>query len=138
MKRQSAAAIAEAKGFFRPELVGRLDEMIVFRPLGSESLCRIADRLLGQLEQRAARSGYTLTHTAGVCQALAAKAASPYGARELRRQVDRAVEQALADRIGVRHRPAGGPLHRRLCRRRQRDADCRRHRHGLTYFSEEK
>ena len=98
-EKQAAAAIAEAKGFFRPELVGRLDEMIVFRPLGSDSLCRIADRLLGQLEQRAARSGYTLTHTPGVCRALAAKAASPYGARELRRQVDRAVEQALADRI---------------------------------------
>ena len=81
--------------------MGRLDEMIVFRPLGAESLCRIADRLLAQLEQRAARSGYRLTHTAGVCRALAAKAASPYGARELRRQVDRAVEQALADRIAA-------------------------------------
>ena len=98
-EKQAQQAIAEAKSFFRPELLGRLDDMIVFRPLGPESLSAIADRLLGQLEQRAARSGYTLTHTPKVCRALAAKAASPYGARELRRQVDRAVEQALADRI---------------------------------------
>ena len=100
-EKQAAAAVAEARGFFRPELVGRLDEMIVFRPLGPDSLTAIADRLLVNLEQRAARSGYTLTHTAGVCRALAEKAASPYGARELRRQVDRAVEQALADRIAA-------------------------------------
>ena len=98
-EKQAQQAVAEARSFFRPELLGRLDDTIVFRPLGPESLSAIADRLLGQLEQRAARSGYTLTHTPKVCRALAAKAASPYGARELRRQVDRAVEQALADRI---------------------------------------
>ena len=80
-------------------LVGRLDELIVFRPLEEQSLCSIAEKLLGQLEERAARSGYQLTHTARVGPALAAKAHSPYGARELRRQVDRAVEQAFADQI---------------------------------------
>ena len=62
-------------------------------------MSRIAEKLLSQLEARAARSGYQLTHTPRVGPALAAKARSPYGARELRRQVDRAVEQALADQI---------------------------------------
>ncbi len=98
-EKQSQQAIAEAKSYFRPELVGRLDEMIVFRPLEEESLCAIAEKLLNQLEGRAAKNGYTLTHTARVCHALAARAKSPYGARELRHQVDRAVEQALADHI---------------------------------------
>ena len=81
--------------------------------------------MLCQLEQRAARSGYQLHHTPRVGQALAAKARSAYGARELRRAVDRAVEQALADQIasgtacvgqqldsgllgGWCYRPAGG------------------------------
>lgn len=81
------------------ELAGRLDEMIVFRPLADDSLCAIAEKMLCQLEQRAARSGYQLHHTPRVGQALAAKARSAYGARELRRAVDRAVEQALADQI---------------------------------------
>ena len=98
-EKQSAQAVAEAKQWFRPELIGRLDELIVFRPLGEESMSRIAEKLLSQLEARAARSGYRLTHTPRVGPALAAKARSPYGARELRRQVDRAVEQALADQI---------------------------------------
>ena len=98
-EKQSAQAIEEAKKWFRPELVGRLDEMIVFRPLAEESLCAITEKLLCQLEARAARSGYQLHHTPQVGRALAAKAHSAYGARELRRAVDRAVEQALADRI---------------------------------------
>ena len=98
-EKQSAQAIAEAKKWFRPELVGRLDEMIVFRPLAEESMCAIAEKMLCQLEVRAARSGYQLQHTPRVGAALAAKAGSAYGARELRRAVDRAVEQALADRI---------------------------------------
>ena len=98
-EKQSAQAIEEAKKWFRPELAGRLDEMIVFRPLADDSLCAIAEKLLCQLEQRAAGSGYQLHHTPQVGRALAAKARSAYGARELRRAVDRAVEQALADRI---------------------------------------
>ena len=98
-EKQSAQAIEEAKKWFRPELVGRLDELIVFRPLAEDSLCAIAEKLLGQLEARAARNGYQLTHTPRVGAVLAAKARSPYGARELRRQVDRAVEQALANQI---------------------------------------
>ena len=100
-EKQSAQAIEEAKKWFRPELVGRLDELIVFRPLAEDSLCAIAEKLLGQLEERAAHSGYQLSHTPRVGPALAARARSPYGARELRRQVDRAVEQALADQIAA-------------------------------------
>ena len=100
-EKQSAQAIEEAKKWFRPELVGRLDELIVFRPLADESLCAIAEKLLGQLEERAAHNGYQLTHTPRVGPALAARARSPYGARELRRQVDRAVDQALADQIAA-------------------------------------
>ena len=106
--RQAAQAVEEAKRWLRPELVGRLDEMIVFRPLGEQSLCAIAERLLDQLEQRAAHSGLTLHHTDRVGPALAARARSAYGARELRRQVDRAVEQALSDRIAAGDAPDGG------------------------------
>ena len=100
-EKQSAQAVEEAKKWFRPELLGRLDEVIVFRPLAEETLCAIAEKMLCQLEQRAARSGYRLRHTPQVGAALAARAQSAYGARELRRQVDRAVEQALANRIAA-------------------------------------
>ena len=92
-------AIREAREFFRPELMGRLDETVLFDPLGPEQLAGIADRLLCDLEERAAGQGYTLRHTAAAAKALAGDKVPPYGARELRRTVSRAVEQALADRI---------------------------------------
>ena len=59
-RRRGQQAIQEAKEFFRPELMGRLDETVLFDPLGPEQLAGIADRLLVELEQRAARQGYTL------------------------------------------------------------------------------
>ena len=101
LARQKEQALEEARRFFRPELLGRMDETVVFEPLGARSLEAIADRLLCQLEERAGRSGYTLHHTPQVAQVLAGQAKPGYGARELRRQVSRAVEQALADRIAA-------------------------------------
>ena len=100
-RRRGQQAIQEAKEFFRPELMGRLDETVLFDPLGPEQLAGIADRLLVELEQRAARQGYTLHHTPAAAKMLAGDKVPPYGARELRRTVSRAVEQALADRIAA-------------------------------------
>ena len=100
-RRRGQQAIQEAKEFFRPELMGRLDETVLFDPLGPEQLAGIADRLLVELEQRAARQGYTLHHTPAAAKVLAGDKVPPYGARELRRTVSRAVEQALADRIAA-------------------------------------
>ena len=99
LERQKQLAIAEAKAYFRPELMGRLDEVVVFHPLEEKDLTAIAEQLLNQLEQRAAKNGYRLHHASELPAALAKRAKSPYGARELRRTVVRAVEQALADRI---------------------------------------
>ena len=87
--------------------MGRLDETIVFHPLTREDMTAIAETMLCRLEERAARSGYRLRHTERVGAALAAKAQSAYGARELRRAVDRAVEQALANRIAAGTASAG-------------------------------
>ncbi len=97
--RRAQKALQEAKNYFRPELMGRMDEVVLFDPLGPKQLTRIADRLLGELEERAAVQGYTLRHTPAAAAALAGTEVPSYGARELRRKVGRAVEQALADRI---------------------------------------
>ena len=97
--RRGQKALQEARDFFRPELMGRLDEVVLFDPLGPAQLACIADRLLEELEDRAAHQGYTLRHTPAAAAALAGEETPPYGARELRRKVGRAVEQALADRI---------------------------------------
>ena len=97
--RRGQQALQEARAFFRPELMGRLDDIVLFSPLTPKQLTAIADHLLCELETRAAAQGYTLRHTAAAARALAGDTVPPYGARELRRRVNRAVEQALADRI---------------------------------------
>ena len=63
--------------------------------------------MLCELEERAARQGYTLHHTTAAARMLAGEKVPPYGARELRRTVSRAVEQALADRIAAGTARAG-------------------------------
>ena len=94
------AVLAEAKAYFRPELLGRMDEVVLFHPLEKEHLCRIAHHLLETLEQRALAQGCCLSHTSALAEWLADQAAnSEYGARELRRRVVREVEQAMADAI---------------------------------------
>lgn len=97
--RQKELALEEAKRYFRPELLGRMDETVVFGSLGQADLEIITEQLLLELEQRARRRGYELQHTEEVTKELARRGSSAYGARELRRQVSRAVEQALADSI---------------------------------------
>ena len=99
--RRGKKALQEAKDYFRPELMGRLDDVVLFDPLGPAQLAAIADRLLCELEERAARQGYTLRHTPAATAVLAGDTVPAYGARELRRKVSRAVEQALADRIAA-------------------------------------
>ncbi len=95
-----AEALREAKEHFSPELIGRLDELIVFEPLSGESVAAIAETLLRELEQRAVRLGVCLAHTDAAVQLLAREgydAAS--GARSLRRTVTRRVEQCLAEQL---------------------------------------
>lgn len=105
--RQKELALEEAKRYFRPELMGRMDEVVVFSPLAGKDLEQITEQLLRELEQRAAHCGYRLRHTPEVTTELAHRGNPTYGARELRRQVSRAVEQALADRIAAGQAKSG-------------------------------
>lgn len=92
-------AIGEAKNYFRPELLGRLDEIVVFNGLEEHSLSRIAEQMLVELEARAKKRGYGLSHSPELPEMLARTERKEYGARQLRHKVGRAVEQALADSI---------------------------------------
>ena len=75
--RRGKKALQEAKDYFRPELMGRLDDVVLFDPLGPAQLAAIADRLLCELEERAARQGYTLRMIAGLWCAGAAPQGEP-------------------------------------------------------------
>ena len=89
--------IQEARDFFSPELLGRMDELLVFSPLDAESLQSIGEQMLSQLEERAAEQGILLEHTQQAVHLLVKGGYDPSsGARSLRHAIIRRVEQCLA------------------------------------------
>lgn len=93
-------ALSEAKRHFRPELLNRVDERIVFRPLGRAELRRIAEGMAQKLSSRLAAQGVTLSVAGEALDMLAAQGYDPtYGARPLRRLLRERVEDPLADML---------------------------------------
>jgi ATP-dependent Clp protease ATP-binding subunit ClpB len=90
--------IAEAlRTKFRPELLNRIDEVIRFQPLGDAELAQIVDLLLRGLAERLANRGVELTVTTAAKALIAREGTDPvYGARPLRRAIQRLVENPLA------------------------------------------
>lgn len=82
---------------FRPEFLNRLDEIVVFRPLNSADLARIIDLLLARLYRRLADRNITLMLDESARALIAEEGYDPaYGARPLRRAIQRLVENPLA------------------------------------------
>ncbi|MCL2056226.1 MAG: ATP-dependent Clp protease ATP-binding subunit [Oscillospiraceae bacterium] len=92
--------MAELKKTFRPELLNRLDEIIIFNRLGEENLLGIAKKLLGELCARAGENNISLEFSEATAQIIAREGiGSVYGARPLRRAVRKQIEDPLARRI---------------------------------------
>ncbi|MFK7758582.1 MAG: AAA family ATPase [Phycisphaerales bacterium] len=86
--------------FFRPELLNRIDETVVFHQLGKDTLCGIARIQLAGLERRLADRGMNLELTDGAFERLIAEGYDPaYGARPLARTIQRQLENPLATKI---------------------------------------
>ena len=87
----------EAKRVFRPELLNRMDAVVVFRPLERAELRAIAGAMADRVVRRLAEKGVEMTVTEEGLDALAERGYDPaYGARPLRRCLRRTVEDALA------------------------------------------
>ena len=85
---------------FPPEFLNRIDNTIVFPPLGRDEILRIVDLMAGRLEQRLRDQDLGLELTVGAKEWLAARGFDPaLGARPLRRTMQREVEDPLAERI---------------------------------------
>ena len=82
---------------FRPEFLNRVDDVIIFRPLGEEHIERIIDLQLGRLRKLLADRKLTLELTAGARRVLATEGYDPaYGARPLKRAIQRLLQNPLA------------------------------------------
>ena len=85
---------------FRPEFLNRIDEIVIFHPLGREQLAKIVDILLRQVSRRLADKGYTLEVSAAARDYLAEVGYNPdFGARPLKRAIQREVQDPLALKI---------------------------------------
>jgi ATP-dependent Clp protease ATP-binding subunit ClpB len=89
--------MALVRATFKPEFLNRLDEVILFEPLGTEELTRIVDLQIARLQQRIADKRITLSVTPAAEEWLAITGFDPlYGARPLRRLVQSAIGDKLA------------------------------------------
>jgi ATP-dependent Clp protease ATP-binding subunit ClpB len=94
---RSTAAMQE---HFRPEFLNRLDEIVEFRPLSREQIGEIVELQLERLRARLADRGITLELTAEATELIAEQGWDPsYGARPLKRAIQRSLENPLALRL---------------------------------------
>ncbi len=85
---------------FRPEFLNRIDEIVEFRPLSKEQIAEIVELQLGRLRERLAERGLRLDLTEAAKEALAEAGWDPtYGARPLKRAIQRLLENPLALRL---------------------------------------
>jgi ATP-dependent Clp protease ATP-binding subunit ClpB len=93
-------SIEEMRERFRPEFLNRIDEIVVFKALSREQIEEIVEHQLERLRQRLAERGITLELTESAKEALAEAGWDPaYGARPLKRAIQRLVENPLALRL---------------------------------------
>jgi ATP-dependent Clp protease ATP-binding subunit ClpA len=96
---------AALAGLMRLELINRFDEVIVFQRLGPVELSEIVGRYIGEVDRALAEQGFALRVEDGVREHLLALGDTDhFGARELRRVVDRTIRQPAAREILRRDR----------------------------------
>jgi ATP-dependent Clp protease ATP-binding subunit ClpB len=90
----------QMREFFRPEFLNRIDEIVEFKPLSKDELAEIVDLQLARLRTRLADRGIELELTDDAKQVLADAGWDPtYGARPLKRAIQRMLENPLALRL---------------------------------------
>ena len=108
---QEAALQRELRQVFRPEFLNRLDETVLFHPLGDRELEAIAGKLLAAFGQRLAGSGVIFAPDQEAVSLLARQGKDArYGARPLRRLIRRQVENPAAEMLLRQEISPGGTL----------------------------
>jgi ATP-dependent Clp protease ATP-binding subunit ClpB len=99
-ERARKEAMGALRQSFRPEFINRIDEIVIFNPLGKEQLERIVQLLLEDVERLLGERQITLEITPAATELILAEGYDPaYGARPLRRAIQRLVQDPLALQI---------------------------------------
>ena len=95
-----AEVMERVQAHFRPEFINRIDDIVVFHPLGAEQIRAIVDIQLAGLRARLAERDIVLTLTDAARTQLGYEGFDPvYGARPLKRAIQQQIENPLAERI---------------------------------------
>ncbi|MDA0748300.1 MAG: ATP-dependent Clp protease ATP-binding subunit [bacterium] len=90
----------ELKKTFSPEFINRLDEMVIFNPLDRKEIIQIVDIEMAEIIKRVEERGIKVSLTPGAKALIAEKGYDPtYGARQLKRTIQKMVEDTLAEEI---------------------------------------
>jgi ATP-dependent Clp protease ATP-binding subunit ClpB len=99
-EKMKSAVMESVQQHFRPEFINRVDDIVVFHPLGREQLRAIVDIQLGYLRKRLADRDMELTLDDAARDLLGEAGFDPvYGARPLKRAIQQQIENPLAQRI---------------------------------------
>ena len=99
-ERARKEAMEALRAAFRPEFINRIDEIVIFNPLGKNELGRIVGLLLKSVEKLLAERQITLALTPAAEELLLREGYDPaYGARPLRRTIQRLIQDPLAMQI---------------------------------------
>ena len=103
--------IAEVKRYFRPELINRLDEVVVFNHLRENDIYRILDMQLDELKKIMEKRGISFKVSDDVRKKIVDKCEYfHYGARPVRREIEGEIEDVIVDRIIKRELEKGESL----------------------------
>ena len=98
--RMKAACLEVVGQHFRPEFINRVDDVVVFHPLGMEQIRKIVDIQLGDLQRRLAERDIRIELSDAARDRLGEAGFDPvYGARPLKRAIQQQVENPLAEAI---------------------------------------
>ena len=98
--RMKSAVMEIVQQNFRPEFINRIDDIVVFHPLGTEQIRAIVDIQLGQLRKRLVDRGLDLTLDDRARDLLGEAGFDPvYGARPLKRAIQQQIENPLAQQL---------------------------------------
>ncbi|MBF8261813.1 MAG: clpB [candidate division NC10 bacterium] len=107
--------LGELKRVFNPELLNRLDEVIVFHQLSKDDLRKIVDLMLDRLQHQLSERKISLAVDQNAKDFLIDRGYDPtFGARPLRRAIQRYVEDPLAEEVLKGRFPEGGTLRIKL------------------------
>ncbi len=96
---------------FRPEFLNRLDEIVLYKPLTKPEITRIVDLLIANLQKRLAEQQVTVKLTDAAKDAIVEQGYDPsFGARPLKRLIQRKIETALAKTLLAQALPQGSTV----------------------------